>query len=279
MDGPLFVFDRGGGESLVQRREVPGAGHRHPVVAAEVADLAFDAALFVALAGSAERGSVAPVRSEGDEALCLFAVVSTQNPAHRTGQVVIAQRMEDATKSCERQLMSFQKRLLGGTRIGAMKRCSAVHAAHGEDLQLHPLAAQIGIGFIPVHLRLSRWRIALRDEHVLPGHPQLPLAEAYVLPHPRLAHRKVRPLDLETLVNPRRRVPLLARRRQVGGQDIVDERHHRPQSRTLAWLVYAFWRNCAGQRLTDHPTMHAELACHRTDAASSKLMLPSNLLE
>src|SRR5665213_1715432 len=45
MDGPLFVFDRGGGESLVQRREVPGAGHRHPVVAAEVADLAFDAAL------------------------------------------------------------------------------------------------------------------------------------------------------------------------------------------------------------------------------------------
>jgi hypothetical protein len=228
MNGPLFVFDRGGGKPLVQLREVPGAGHRHPVVAAEVADLPFDTALFVSLAGSAEAGGVAPVRPEGDKALCLFAAVSTQDPSHRAGQVVITQRMKDPAKACERQLMSFKKCLLGGTQISTMERCSAVHAAHRKDLQLHSLLAEIGVGFIPVNLRFCRWRIALRNEDVLPGHPQLPLAVADILADPRLAHRKVRTLDLQTLVNPRRSVPLLARCRQVGGQDAIDERHHWP---------------------------------------------------
>src|ERR1700730_4105089 len=122
MNDPLFVFDRGGGKQSVQLRQVPGAGHRHPVVAAEVADLAFNAALFVALAGSADAGGVGPVGPKGDEALCLFATISTQDPSHRTGQVVIAQRMKDPAKACERQLMSFEKCLLSGTWIGAMKR-------------------------------------------------------------------------------------------------------------------------------------------------------------
>ena len=128
-------------------------------------------------AGSAKAGSVAPVLTEGDETFRLFATISTQDPSHRTGQVVIAKRMKDATKSCERQLMSFEKRLLCGTRIGAMERCFAVHAAHREDPQLHPLPTEIGVGFILGDLRLCRWRISLRNEHVQPAHPQLPLAQ------------------------------------------------------------------------------------------------------
>ena len=55
MDGPLFIFDRGSGSrSFNSAKFVERPRHRHPVVAAEVADLAFYAALFVALAWSAE---------------------------------------------------------------------------------------------------------------------------------------------------------------------------------------------------------------------------------
>ena len=133
------------------------------MVAAEVADLAFYAALFVALTWSAEAGCVAPVRTEGNEAFRLTAVTA-QNPSHRTAQVVIAQRMKHTAEADEGQLMSFQKRLLRGPRIGAMERCAAVHAAHGEDLQLHSLTAEIGVGFIPINLRFCRWRITLRNK-------------------------------------------------------------------------------------------------------------------
>ena len=50
--------------------------------------------------------------------------------------------------------MSFEKCLLRSSWIGAMEGCAAIRAAHGEDLQLHPLTAKIGVGFIPD--RMSR---------------------------------------------------------------------------------------------------------------------------
>ncbi len=53
--------------------EVTDLRHRHEVIAAEVSDLAFDAALLVAFARCAEAGVVLPVRSEGDEARGLLA--------------------------------------------------------------------------------------------------------------------------------------------------------------------------------------------------------------
>src|SRR5277367_5373957 len=279
MDDPLFIFDRGSDESFVQLREVLGVRHWHPVVAAEVANLTFDAALFVAFAWRAEGGHIAPVRTKSNEAFCLFTAMSAQNPSHRAAQVVIAKRMKYSTEACEGQLMSFQKRLLCGPRIGAMKRCAAVHAAHGKDLQLHSLTPQVGVGFVPINLGLCRWRITLRDEDFLFRHPQLPLAKAHILANPRLAYRPVRTLHLQTLVDPRRGVPLLAGCGEIGGQDAIDEWHHRPQSRTLAGLIYTFRRYCAGECLADHPAMHAELACHSPNAASSKLMLSPNLLE
>jgi hypothetical protein len=67
--------------------------------------------------------------------------------------------------------MSVEKRLLFGTRIGTMKRCAAVHAAHGKDLKLRSLTAEIGVGFLPIDLGLRRWRITLRDEDFLFRHP------------------------------------------------------------------------------------------------------------
>ena len=219
------------------------------------------------------------MRTEGNEAFRLLTAVTAQNPSHRTAQVVIAQRMKHTAEADEGQLMSFQKRLLRGTRIGAMERCAAVHAAHGEDLQLHSLTAEIGVGFIPINLRFCRWRITLRDEDFLFRHPQLSLAEAHILANPRLAYWIVRTLHLQTLVDPRRCVPLLAGCGEIGGQDAIDEWHHRPQSRTLAGFIHTFRRYCAGECLADHPAMHAELACHCPDAASSKLMLSPNLLE
>jgi len=64
MDGPQFIFDLGSGELLVQLCESPGAGRRYPVVASEGSCLSFDAALFMAVARSAEDCSITPVRAE-----------------------------------------------------------------------------------------------------------------------------------------------------------------------------------------------------------------------
>lgn len=48
-----------------------------------LATFTFDTALFMAFAGRAELGVKAPVRTEGDEARGLFALMATQNLLHR----------------------------------------------------------------------------------------------------------------------------------------------------------------------------------------------------
>ena len=68
-----FILATGGQQLRVELREVPRLRHRHPVVAPEVAGLAFDAALFVRFVRRAELALEAPVRAEGDEARGLLA--------------------------------------------------------------------------------------------------------------------------------------------------------------------------------------------------------------
>ena len=56
-----FIFAAPGEQLRVQFRKVPRLRHRHPVIAPEVAGLAFDAALFVRFVGRAELARKAPV--------------------------------------------------------------------------------------------------------------------------------------------------------------------------------------------------------------------------
>ena len=162
-DQPLFVLLASRQELPVQVREIRRFRHRHPVIAPEVSSFSFDAALLVRLGRRAKLRLESPVRTEGNEASRLFPPMSAQNLLHRRGQVVIAKLAEHAAKVGERQLVRFQKRLLGGMQIGAVKRRSARHAAHRKHLQLDSLAAQIGIGFVPIDLRFHAPGITLRN--------------------------------------------------------------------------------------------------------------------
>ncbi len=60
--------------------------------------------------------------------------------------------------------MRLQERLLRRVQVGAMERRAAAHRPHREYLQPGPLAADIGPGLIPVHLRLLAQTVALRHE-------------------------------------------------------------------------------------------------------------------
>ena len=70
--------------------------------------------------------------------------MSPQNFLHGLGQVVIADASEYSATVPEGQLVSFQKRLLGGAPVSSMKGTSARHAAQREHVQL-PFPAQIGM--------------------------------------------------------------------------------------------------------------------------------------
>ncbi len=148
-------------ELLVPFGNIRRFRHGHPVVAAEVSGFPFDAAFFVRLCRCAKLRFEAPVRTESHEASGLFPAVSAQDLLHRRGEVVIAQLPEHTAKVSERQLVRFQECLLRRVQIRAVKRRSARHAAHRKDLQLDPLAGQIGIGFVPVNLRFHAPGVAL----------------------------------------------------------------------------------------------------------------------
>ena len=77
--------------------------------------------------------------------------------------------MKDAAKAVKSQLMTFQKCLLRGSSVSAMKGCSTGHGTHREHMQLHPLALQIGVSFIPIHLRFHAPVVTLGHEGILPA--------------------------------------------------------------------------------------------------------------
>src|ERR1700674_1704591 len=107
------------------------------------------------------------MRSEGDKSCSLFSLVSAQNFLHRTLQVVIPKSFENSQEIGEPQFVRFQKRLLAAVRKGAMERSSTGHAAHAEYVGLLSLSVDIGVRFIPVHLRFLPPGVRLRNERLL----------------------------------------------------------------------------------------------------------------
>jgi hypothetical protein len=143
------------------------------VAAAEVPTFPFDTTLLVAAGRVAELALKSPVRSEGNEAARFLAAMPAQDLLGRTLQVVLAKYAENATKVCERQLMSLEKCLLCGTCIGTMIHRPAPHRAHLEDLQLHAFAAQNGPSFVPIYLCFRAPRIRLWHEYLAAFQSQL----------------------------------------------------------------------------------------------------------
>src|SRR5664279_3554785 len=138
----------------------------NPVVAPEVSAFALHSALLVATGGVAELALETPVRSKRNEAARLLPLMPTQDPLHRTRQVVVAQQPEEPVKIAKRPLVRFQKCLLCGMGIGSVIGSPAGHRAHLEYLQLDPLPTQNRPGLIPVALRFHAPGIALRYKYL-----------------------------------------------------------------------------------------------------------------
>ena len=164
VDQPLLVGTAAGEQQAIELVEIYRRRERHPVVAAEVADLALHTALLVTGRGRAELRCEPPMRAEGNEPHRLLAPPTPQDLAHGTGQVVVAQGPEDAAKVGEGVLVRLEERLLCGTRIGPVERRPARHAAHAEHLQLDPIAGEIGHSLVPVDLSLRAPGVGLWHE-------------------------------------------------------------------------------------------------------------------
>src|SRR5207249_5216004 len=122
------------------------------MVAPKVTVLHFDAAFLVPFARRAEFRLKAPVRAKGNEALRLLPLLPTQHLLHRTAQIVVTQHSEGAAEVGKRCLVRFQKGLLAGVRVGAMKPRTTGHAANAEDKNLLPFAFDLRPRFVPVDL-------------------------------------------------------------------------------------------------------------------------------
>ncbi len=205
--------------------------------------------------------------------------MAAQDLAHRAGQVVIPECVEDAAEVSEGVFVRFQERLLGGMQVAAVERRAAGHRAHGEHLHLGPLAGEIDPGFIPVNLRFLAEDVVLRHERLALVQPHLPFAGADVVAHRRFSHRGVGELPQNALVDAPRRVTLFARGATVLGQHLVDEGLDSPEPGLGPFrIVMARWHR-AGQRLADNTAMHAELGGHAGNRADTELMLATDLLE
>src|SRR3954447_6818368 len=95
----------------------------------------------------------------------------------------------------------------------------------------------------------------------------------------RFRDRPPRQLGQDPLVNPSRRVTLLARRHRIGRENGIDERHHRSQGRLGARAIATQRRQGALHRLAHHPAMNAERPRHTLHRADPELVLAAQPLE
>ena len=173
-------------EHGVEFVQVARGGYRDQVIPPEESSFTFDAAFFMTLARCTEAGLKSPMRTEGNEARRLLAPVAAQDLFDRCAQVVVPQPLKDAAQVLEPEFVRFQKRLLGGAWIRAVKGCAAGHGAHREDLHGVPLAIEVDVRLVPIHLTLVAPGVLLRDEDLRAGaQPEFLLALAHVAAHRR----------------------------------------------------------------------------------------------
>ena len=185
----------------------------------------------------------------------------------------------DPAEVGEGVLVRLEERLLRGTRVGAVERRPARHAAHAEHLQRDAVAAELGGRLIPVDLSLRAPGVGLRHEGRPCRHPQRMPPLADMVADRRFRDRPSRQLGQDPLVDPPCRVTLLARRCRIGRENGIDERHHRSQGRLGARAIATQRRQSALHRLAHHPAMNAERPRHTLHRANAELVLAAQPLE
>src|ERR1700730_16085794 len=108
-----FILATGGEQLRVEIGKVTRLRHRHPMIAPEVAGLAFDAALFVSFVGRAKLARKPPVRAKRDEARGFLAPIAAQDLLHRAFQVVVPEEPKNSTEKIEGVLVGLREGLLG----------------------------------------------------------------------------------------------------------------------------------------------------------------------
>src|SRR5580698_1106415 len=259
--------------------QVHGCRDRDPVVAPEVANLAFHATLLVAFTGSTELARVTPVRPKGDEPAGFFTPLPAQNLLYRRTEIVISQPVEDPVVVSEGQFVRLQKCLLRGVNKSAVKSRAAGHTPHRKDLQFRSFAGQICESLVPIHLRLAAPVVTLRNEGLMNRNAEGDLPQMDILPNRSLTDSALRHLGPDPLPDPMCSVALLSRRLLVRLQNLIHKRDRR--THLPAWPLHFLARRgqCTANRLSHHSSMHAQLLCDPGNRANAELVFPADLLE
>jgi hypothetical protein len=216
--------------------------------------------LLVAFCGVAKRSLKLPVRTKQEEALSLLAAMTAEDLFDSALKVVIAQAVKDAAEVMKGELMSFEKGLLRGSLISAMKGGTRSHTAQGDELQGHHLASQLDRGFIPIDLRLTAPGVGLRHTDFALRQPEFVLAVADIPADGAFGNLKIGMFVTQPTEDAMGGVALFARCLEISLQNLINELFQRFHLRLFAGCGLAFGRDGRGQGLTNHAAMNAELA-------------------
>jgi hypothetical protein len=251
-------------------------GNGHQVVAPEVPDLAFDAALLVRArqAGLAEHGIEQVVRAQENELFVLLAVAAAEHLLHRQIQVVVPDGGEDAVEALECLDVGFQEGLLREAAHGEMEGLAATARPHLEEVDLLATPREIHQGLAEVDFGLPAGLVML-GHHDRGDVDRLALALPDVLADGPF--RNGGPvLGGQSRENAPCGVALLARRRSVLFEDGVDDRLPRTQDRLRRLVRLPQWRNRIGQRMADIPPVTPMLTGQPPSSPAMTVMIPSN---
>ena len=154
-------------EQRVQLGQALDARDRHEVAAAEAADLALHAALFMRArdAGLAEERVETEVRAQCGEAVALDTVASGEHARHGCLEIVVADPPRYPAEALEGERVSFEERLLALARETDVDRPPRVREPHHEHRQLGQHTVQPDADPAEVDLRLLARRMQLEDRH------------------------------------------------------------------------------------------------------------------
>ena len=191
-----------------------------------------------------------------------------QHPGHRGSQVVVPDLPgRDAAQHGERVHVAFQEGLLPAGRRHQVHRLAGIRHPEREQVALDQHPGQPHPQLPEIDLSLQARRVMLRDEHLRRA---AALLDADLRPAPGhvIADRPIRHVPRPMLiqqpgVDPRRRVPLLARRVQVRPQPPVDHRLERLQPGRPPLGRLARVRLGLHQRFPHQPPVHPVLARQR----------------
>ena len=208
----------------------------------------------------------------------LDTVASGEHARHGRLEIVVADPPRYHAEALEGERVSFEERLLALAREAHVDRPPRVREPQHEHRQLGQHAVQPDADPAEVDLRLLARRVQLGDRHDRPAGLELAAHAADVGAYRRLGDGGAALVD-EPLPDAPRRVALLARRAQVGGQPLADRRAVRTELRCRLRYRLARRRQRRPQRLPHRAPVHAVAVRQATDGDALIAAVSSDMLK